>query len=149
LRIGSKDVFICVHAGPPFVGVEVEVREPKVAWGRGWRCSVALARGGRCPERWRFGEEVSGGAVLDVVTGVGVGVAEEVFGVEGVAVVAVVVEAVHGACCASKSPGSARVRGGSAPTTGGSAGGSPNGPAKRRGKRGRGRAAAVRGGEKR
>jgi len=119
-----------------------------VAWGRGWRWSVALARRERCPERRRFEEEVPGGAVLDVVAGVGVVMAEELVGVEGVAVVAVVVEVVHGACYASKSPGSARVRGGSAPIAGGSAGGSTNGAARRRGKRGRGRAAAARGGEK-
>jgi len=143
-RTGSEDVTIYVQARPPFAGVEVEVGEPKVAWGRSWRWSVALARGGRCPERQRFGEEVPGGAVRDVVAGVGVVLAEELVAVEGVVVVAVAVEAVHGACCATKSPGSARVRGGSAPTAGGSGGGSSNGAAKRRGKRGRGRAAAAR-----
>jgi len=66
-----------------------------VAWGRGWRWGGALARGGRCPERRRFGEEVAGGAVLDVGAGVGVVVAEVLVGVEGVAVEAVAVEAVH------------------------------------------------------
>jgi len=93
-RTGSERVAICVHAGPPFAGVEVEVGEPKVAWGRGWHWSGALARGGRCRERRRFGEEVAGGAVVDVVAGVGVVVAEEVIGVVGIAVVAVVVEAI-------------------------------------------------------